>query len=213
MPSKKTAPTKRDRLGNLLRLQHHMVERTSNYFVQLGNLAAQGSIEPREYIQEFFGLWSGILEEFGDWLKPRSELEPRRHVLPVAQIKYYPEKHPVSRVNHKMRSERGDFRFRVPVEVFDTYGETAEIELSTDGLVRTFDPKKPLRPALTLAPEQNVRIQPAKVRRDMRYLPEYKVFGVSSIVAPQETYEGVVWGTIKGRKGRFPVALIALEIV
>lgn len=201
MPRKKAALAKKDRLGDVLRLQHHVVARTSNYFQRLGDLASQGSIEPREYIKESFSLLSGVLEEVADWWKPKSELDPRRHLLPVSNIKY------------QMRPERGDFRFEVPVEVFDEHGEKAEIFLSTDGLVRTFDPKHPLRPALTLAPEQNVRVEPAKVTRNQRRSAELKVFGVRSIVTATETYEGVVWGRTKAAPKRFPVALIELTIV
>lgn len=200
MPRRKAAANRRDRLGDLLQLQHHLIAHTSYYVQRLSDLAGQGAIEPREYIEEYFKLWSNCLDEIGDWWKPKREIEPREGLYPVSRIRY------------RMRAEKGDFRFEVPLEVFDRHREARYIHLSTDGLVRTFDPGKPLRQPVTLAPEQNVRVQPAKVTRTQRR-PEYKIFGVSSIVSQAETYEGIVWGATGPREPRFPVSMIQLEVV
>jgi hypothetical protein len=198
MAKKNAAAAKRDRLGDLVQLQHHVVAHTSEYFRRLSELAAQGSIEPRAYVEEYFGLWANVLDEIGDWWKPKRVLAPREEL--------------VSKVSRTMRPEKGDFRFEVPIEVFDRHRDAKFIYLSTDGLVRTFDPKKRLREAVTLSPEQNVRVHPTRVTRTGRWAA-YKVFAAESIVMKKETYQGVVWGSTSPKGTRFPVAMIELKIV
>lgn len=194
---------------DLFRLQQRLVVRTSNYLRRLGGLAAQGSVEPREYIEEAFDLWSGMLEEVGDWLKPRPQRNPDQAHCPLT----------VGRI--RARAERVDCAFTVPDELFEGYGDDAVLRLWSDGLIRMFDPADPLRAAVTLAPRHNVDVFPSEIRRHERSTPALKLYGIAGLVAPQERYHGLVWGTFRAARGaasaaadrRFPVAALEIEFV
>jgi hypothetical protein len=184
----------------VLRLQQRLVARTANYLNDLGDLVAQGSVEPRAYIDEYFRWWSGGLEEVGDWLRPRDTSTPRDCSM-------------VTTLQLEMRPERGDVGFKVPVEVFDRLGDETTIVLSTNGLLQRFDPAEPLRPVITLAPEQNVRIWPNEVTCATRDAPELKIYGVSSLIRSGQRFEGLVWGAPKTTPAqRFLVAAVDLTI-
>ncbi|MGH7789237.1 MAG: hypothetical protein ACRERC_20375 [Candidatus Binatia bacterium] len=198
--AKKAEKAEKDFAADWFLLQRRLIGRSTQFFHRLSDLASQGSIEPREYIEESFKLWAGTLEEVSEWLDP---------VAPVTAPPY-----PLTRVVLEMRSERGDARFAVPKEVFEICGEDAKIELSIDGLISVVaDPKNNLRPIATFAPEQNVRIDPTTVTRISRD-PELKIYGVSSAVVAGDVYRGVVWGESTNAPGkRFPVAAVEVRIL
>jgi hypothetical protein len=184
----------------LLRLQQRLVVRTAGYMARVGDLVARGSVEPRAYLEAYLELWSGGLDDVGDSLKPRRQEDAARQ-FPIAQV------------HVELRPERGDIGFPIPIEVFDRFGDGAVILLSTNGLVRQFDPTAPLRPQLTLGAEQHVRIAPKEIRCDQRSRPEMKIYGVAPLVRGGDRYEALVWGALKGQpKVRFPVATIELTI-
>ncbi|MDX2169756.1 MAG: hypothetical protein SF182_21985 [Deltaproteobacteria bacterium] len=181
-------------------MQRRFAIRTATYVARVGDLVARGSVEPRPYLEAYLAWWSGGLDDLGDSLPPpRGQTRAREF--------------PLMHVQFELRPERGDVRFAVPVEVFDRHGDAAVVVLSTHGLVRRFDPRAPLRPQLTLAPELHVRIDPNEVRCDTRTLPELKIYGVDALVRGGDCYEGLVWGALKhDQTVRFPVAAFELTI-
>jgi len=201
MPTRKAARIRQEKRAELLRLPQRLVVRTSDYLQQLADLAGQGSVEPRDYIESTFGLWSGVLAEIGDSLNP----EPQRD---------FGELSPVPVVSYKLRRERGDITLDVPIEVFQRCGEDAVLQLSTDGLIRTYDPRHPLRPALALARDQNVRVLPDRIRLAQRNQVTLKVFGLPATTAANDTFQGVVWGATQSKPNdRFPVIVVVVTVV
>ncbi len=189
-------------VDDLFRLQQRLTIRTADYFGRLANLAGQGSVEPRAYIEAYFGWISGGLQEIGDTVSPRARTQRALDELPVTRWSY------------EMRPERGDLPFKVPVEIFNTCGDHEVVRLSTDGLIRAFDPQRPLQPVVALGAIQNVDVAPHEVRCDTRTTAELKVFGVKSLVAPDERYEGLIWGSLRSDPTiRFVVAAIEILIV
>jgi len=196
-PATKEKPAK-DFVADWFLLQRRMISRSTQFFERLSDLASQGAIEPREYIEESFNLWSGALEELGEWLNPEAPI-----TVPP---------HPIARVDYPMRSERGDIRFTVPSALFEICGEDATITLFTDGLISVVNPENNLRPTATFAPDQNLRLDPVTVTRT-KNKSSLKVYGVASGVTLGDRYRGVVWGESDTMPGKtFPVAFITVTI-
>lgn len=185
---------------SLLRLPQRLVVRTANYMARFGDLVGRGSVEPRAYLEAYLELCSGSLDDIGECLKPRYQEDAARQF-------------PITQVQVVLRPERGDIRVPIPIEVFDRFGDDAVVVLSTNGLVRQFDPNAPLRPQRTLGAEQHVRIEPSEIRCDQRSRPEMKIYGVAPLVRGGDRYEALVWGALTANpKVRFPVATIELTI-
>lgn len=176
--------------------------RTSEYLQALGELAAQGSFEPGEYIGESAKLWSNVVGEIGDWMKPESgRLDPPLGLISLCRGKV------------KARSGTRPVTIDLPVEVFAQEADDAVILLSTDGLLRRFEPRSAGRPVLLLEPERNLRLHPNQVSKGHPRSVELKVFDVPDTILAGEVYEGLVWGTVVSDGRRLPVAAVEVTIV
>jgi hypothetical protein len=203
MPARRKTPPRSPTLNEWLRLQRRLVLRTSEYFQGIGEIAAKGAFEPGEYIGKSAQLWSNVVGDVGDWLKPDSEraLEPSR-----ALIGWFGG-------SIVARSGSGRLDFSVPTELFPR--EDSVLVLSIDGLIRTFLPTSPGRPVLLLEPGVHLELEPREVTRGHPRSVRLRVFDVPDTIQAGERYAGLVWGTLKGgqdRNERFPVAALELDI-
>lgn len=207
MPRPKAAPVQKDSPAELLRVPQRFAIRTSMYLQQLGDLAAQGSVDPRDYIEQSLALWSGALDDLADSLSPAPQSD-------------FGALFPIPVVASRIRRERADIPLRLSSEIFDRFGGNEAISLSIDGLIRRRTSKRDLRPAMTLTPDQNLRIAPDKITRAQRSRAELKVFQLSPAISSNDIFEGIVWGAresprgagARARNDKFPVAVVVLTI-
>lgn len=195
-----------------LRLQRRLVERAAQYFQGVGELAGEGSVEAREYIERSAKLWADVVAEFADWLKPPDVREIRRDdvILPVSR-------------KTLTAGRAGTVEIEIPLAAFGGYeAEDTTLELWTDGLVRRSKPGETERPAAVLEPGRHLSLPPEPVRRSGSRIVELRVHGVPALLSPGDVYEGLIWAvaTTKGAGDgdapaveRRPIAVVELTIV
>ena len=204
-----------------LRLQQRLVRRTSAYMQNLAEMIGQGSLEPREYIEQSAKAWAAVVGDVGDWLKPTSDL------------KFDSSEALVSYVTAQV--SRGGSRavaFEVPLHLFNPQDQDVVVRLRVGTLTRRVDPKSLGRPTLALEPERHLRLTLSTralrsrqddgsragerdgldVTRDQRTSVELKVYDLPDTINANEVYEGIIWGTLPDRTEPVPVAIVALSI-
>ena len=180
-----------------LLLQYRLFHRTAEYLQDFTYLVGQGSLEVRDYIDNYTSLLSDAVGEVGDWLKPESPPFAEREGL-------------VSRNEGKLSiGGTTSVEIEIPVECFGRYEENKEMYLSTAGLVR--NPAYPIEAPTILLPGQHLSFVPNPVKRQERTAARVNLYSLPAMSGPV-TYEGLVWGSFQKNGGtRFPVAAIELK--
>jgi hypothetical protein len=181
---------------DLLLLQQSVAKRLSSFVYEAGNLAASGSIEPRTWVREYAGLWSGVISDFGDWVRVGTGQELR------------PGDEWVSRARGELNlgAPSLSIRFEVPPEAF---GDESEIHLMTDGF---HSPAGDL--VLREGLRKNgghVRIAPRKVKPETRRRPELKLYALDADPA-HALAEGAYLALISAQETGSPVAVVELVV-
>lgn len=221
MADSKPSSTRTIEWEEWLRLQQRLVRRTSEYLQGLGELVGQGSLEPREYIEQSAKAWAAVVGDVGDWIKPGSDVPLDNSQALVSYV-----------TAGLSRGGSRAIKIEVPAHLFHPRDQDVVVRLTTDGLIRRFDPRSLARPALVLEPERHLRLaltseasgptagaggilqerEGLDVSRDQRSFVELKVYDLPDTINANEVYEGVVWGEVLGREQRVPVAVVALTI-
>ena len=174
-----------------LTLQQSFLSRLANYYRGVGELVAEGSMEPRVWIEGGANFWSDVLADMGDWARRESggQLRPTAEWMP--------------RLREQVRAGKltAKVPINVPIEAFSDHKKAyTEITLVTDGLGRVGGGVK-------LTFKNNVEVVPETVDRSQPY-SELKLFDLPQLT-PGSVYAGLVWA----KETQLPVAAIELEVV
>ena len=192
MPAKKdTSRNWRASYEHWLLLQYSVVHRVASYFDDVGELIGAGSTQPREWLEDYAKLWSGVIDDVGDWMQRESGNPPRPSTAWVHR----------TRIELQQRLRKASIPFEVPLEAFpDQDNPKRQLTLRTGGLVRAGK-------GALLAMGEHVRLNDDKVSIDDRHR-RLQLFDL-----PPLRVGDVYTGVILAVETRSPVVTVEVAIV
>ena len=205
MPAKRPTARQRATLADWLDLQRLLVERTADYVGKIGELTAEGSLEPREYVERSTKFWADMIGDVGDWLQPAGA--PRTQSAAVL---------PRHRATVARRLQSQPLPVAIPFTLFGSLDANESFRPVIDRFTRRPKPGASRRPALVLEPRQHFSLSPQEVNRSTRRRVELKLYNLPDNLVSGDLYEGILWietvATGKGARKRKRLAVIELEI-
>lgn len=129
-------------------LAQRVIRRTARYYGDLADLTGSGAVEPRLWIGTLQRYWSGLAEDYGDYLKVASGWERAGDLIEVGETEP-----PILRIDLVQGSKTASARIELPERLRD--GSTKEVVLRTAGFASAS--------RRVLHPERHVRFEPATV--------------------------------------------------
>jgi hypothetical protein len=65
----KAKAKKKDSVERIVKLQQRAIDRWSRYTINAAKLTTQGSISPKEWMEQYARLTRGVIEDVGDFVK------------------------------------------------------------------------------------------------------------------------------------------------
>jgi len=177
-----------------LALQGDLVGRVSSNLVDIADLVGAGSTEPRRWIEASTKLWSGMIGDFGDWIKQESgrALRPAQEWISRCRLEIPQGQKTVT------------LTIAVPLEAFqDKRGKKLPaIHLEILGVGRVGR-----RPGASLEPGKHLSFKDPCVKKADRET-ELTLYDLPPRFLG-EVYGGLVWAI----ETKYPVAALEIEIV
>lgn len=129
-------------------LAQRMIQRTARYYGDLADLTGRASIEPRIWIGTMQRYWSGLAEDYGDYLKVATGWESAGDLIEVSEAE--PQ---LVLIDIPQGSKTASKTIDLPARLFD--GSAKEVVLQTTGFSnvqrRVLHPQRHLRFEPTVA--------------------------------------------------------------